>query len=234
MRFEEREIRYSVRDDLDLARWHVMNGTEEFVALFRHDNDFCRNVYDPTHHLVLDGCRLAEHRVQRRDNRHFEPRQQFDDVAAGLTAENPIFVLKGNNVESRAVQEFGRLDIIADRFVVNLEAHSRRIVVGAARIRHGDDAGLKIRPSCRDCPVKIMSKCSNSATARKIVPDERHTLKKFHLIVSRRPSFGQRLLERGKSVPAHRLRLPDVDRARLRETLQQVWNRAAARVRHEG
>ena len=53
MCFEEREIRYSVRYDLNLASWHVVNGTEEFVAFFRHDDDFCRNVHDPTHHVVL-------------------------------------------------------------------------------------------------------------------------------------------------------------------------------------
>ena len=64
------------------------------MACFRHDDDFCRNVYDPTHHVVLDGCRLGEHRMQCRDNRHFEARQEFDDVATGLTAENSIFVLK--------------------------------------------------------------------------------------------------------------------------------------------
>ena len=147
MRFEEREIRYSVRYDLDLASGHVMNGTEELVACFRHDDDFCRNVHDPTHHVVLDGCGLVEHGVQRRDNRHFKARQELDDVATGLTAEDSIFVLKGNNVESRAVKEFGRLDIIADRFVVNLETHSRRIVIGSVRIRHGDDTSVEIRHS---------------------------------------------------------------------------------------
>ncbi len=85
--------------------------------------------------------------MQRRDNRHFKARQELDDVATGLTAEDSIFVLKGNNVESRAVKEFGRLDIIADRFVVNLETHSRRIVIGSVRIRHGDDASVEIRHS---------------------------------------------------------------------------------------
>ena len=190
MWFEEREIRYSVRYDLDLASRHVMNGTEEFVALFRHDDDFCRNVDDPTHHVALDGRRFGEHRVQCRDDRHFESRQELDDIAAGLAAENPVFVLKRNNVESCAVQELGRLDIIADRFVVNLEAHSRRIVIGAVRIRHSDDAGLKIRPGGRDRPVKILGKCRDAAQARKIVPDEGHALKRFHLIVSRRPLFG--------------------------------------------
>src|ERR1700691_5033048 len=94
MRFEEWEIRNSVRYDLNLAVWHIMNSTEEFVASFRHDDDSCRNVDDPTHYMVLDGRRFGEHRVQFCDNRHFKPRQKFDDVAAGLTAENHIFVLK--------------------------------------------------------------------------------------------------------------------------------------------
>ena len=39
MRLEERKVGYSVRDDLDLASWHVMHGTEEFAAFFRHDDD---------------------------------------------------------------------------------------------------------------------------------------------------------------------------------------------------
>ena len=43
------------------------------------------------------------------------------------------------------VQEFGRLNIVVDRLVVDLEAHGRRIVIGAAGVRHGDDAGLQIR-----------------------------------------------------------------------------------------
>src|SRR5271155_331891 len=74
MRFEEREIWYSVWYDVSLARWHVMNGTEEFVAFFRHDDNSCRNVDDPLHHLALDGRWFGEHSVQCRDNRHFEAR----------------------------------------------------------------------------------------------------------------------------------------------------------------
>src|SRR6202043_2600780 len=71
--FEEWEIRYPVRYDLNLAGWHVVDGTEEFVALFRHDDDFCRNVQDPVHHVALDCGRLGEHRMQCGDNRHIQP-----------------------------------------------------------------------------------------------------------------------------------------------------------------
>jgi len=58
--------------------------------------------------------------IQHRDNRHFEARQKLDDVAASITSENPIFMLKRNGVESCAVQEFGSLDIITDPFVVKI------------------------------------------------------------------------------------------------------------------
>ena len=78
---------------------HVMNGTKEFAAFFRHDDDLRRSIDDPTHHVALDGRRLGEHRVKCRDDRHFEARQELDDIAAGLAAENSVFVLKGDNVE---------------------------------------------------------------------------------------------------------------------------------------
>ena len=100
MRFDERKVGYSVRNDLDLVRRHVMNGSKKFPAFFCHDDDFCRHINDPTHHVALDGCRFGEDRVKRSDNRHFEVRQELDDIAAGLPAENAVFVLKGNNVES--------------------------------------------------------------------------------------------------------------------------------------
>ena len=131
--------------------------------------------------------------MQRRDDRHFETRQEFDDVAAGLTAENPIFMLQGDNIEPCAVQEFGRLDILADGFFVNLKTHSRRIVVGAIRVRHGDDKGLKLWPRRRNRMMKIVSKRSDPASTRKMIPDERHAPKGSHLIVSGRPLFSAAL-----------------------------------------
>ena len=53
-----------------------------------------------SHHVALGRRRLGEHGVKGRDDRHFEPRQQLDDIAAGLAAENSVLVLKGNDVEA--------------------------------------------------------------------------------------------------------------------------------------
>src|ERR1700693_1079063 len=190
MRFEEREIRYSVRYDLNLAIWCIINETKEFAAFFRHDNDLARSIDDSTHHVALGGCRVGQYCVKCRDNRHFEPRQELDDIAAGLSAKNSVFMLKGNNVEASFVQELGRLNIVFEFFVMNLKAHSRWIVVGTAGICHCDDAGLKTGFSCRDCQMKIMGKGSDSADARKMIADEGQTLRQFHLAVSRRPFVG--------------------------------------------
>src|SRR5712691_6424182 len=190
MRFEEREIRYSVRYDLNLRIWGIIDETKEFAAFFCHDNDLGRSIDDPTHHVALGGRRVGKYRVKCRDNRHFEARQELDDIAAGLPAKNSVFMLKGNNVEACIVQELGRVNIIADFFVVNLKAHSRRIVIGATEICHCDDAGLKVRTSCRARQMKIMGKGSDSAAARKMIADECYTLDRFHRVISRRPSVG--------------------------------------------
>ncbi len=122
-----------------------MNGTEQFAAFFRHDDDFRRSVDDLAHHVALGRRRLGQDRVKCRDDRHFEPRQELDDIPAGLAAKNSVLVLKANDVEALIVQKLGGLNIIVDRFVVDLKAHRWRIVIGAAGVRHGDDAGFQIR-----------------------------------------------------------------------------------------
>ena len=76
-----------------------MNGTEEFLAFFRHNDEFRRHIDDPPHHVALGGLGVGEYGVKRRDNRYVEARQELDDIAAGLPAKNSIFVLKRNNIE---------------------------------------------------------------------------------------------------------------------------------------
>ena len=123
---------------------------------------------------------IVEHGVKRRDDRHFEAGQQLEDVSAGFAAKNPVFVLQANHVEVPVVQKLGGLDVLRDRFVVDLKAHGRRIVVGVARVRHRDDTCFQVRASGRDCPMNIMGKGRNSAATGKMITDERNSPERAH------------------------------------------------------
>src|SRR5687767_14108892 len=100
-----------------------MNGTKKLAPFLRHDYDLRRNIDDLSHHVALHGRRLREHRVERSDDRHFETGQELEDVASGLTTENPVLMLKASHVEACIVQGLGRTDIVADHVVADLEAH---------------------------------------------------------------------------------------------------------------
>src|SRR5688572_24948625 len=158
MRFKKWEVGYAVRNDFDLASWNVVDGTEKFVALLRHDDRFGRKLGDPAYDVALDGRWVGEHGVKRGDDRHFEAGQQLKDVSAGLAAKNPVFVLQANDVEMPLVQKLGGLHVLLDRFVVDLEAHGRRIVVAVASVRHRDDASFQFRANGRDRLMKVMGK----------------------------------------------------------------------------
>ena len=177
VRLEEGTIGYSVRDDLDLVGRLGVHGQEKLAALLRHDDDLRRNVDDLAHHVALLRRRLREHRVKRRDDRHFEAREELDDIAAGLAAENSVFVLKADDVEARSVQEFGGADIVVDRLFADLEADARRIVVGLIEDRSLRRRGLETRARRRDRLMKIMGECRDAAAARKMIADEGDPLK---------------------------------------------------------
>ena len=70
---------------------------------------------------ALRRCRLGKNRVKRRDDRHGQPREQRQDVAAGFAAENAEFVLQGNDVELAGIQEVGRAHVVLDSLVVDLK-----------------------------------------------------------------------------------------------------------------
>ena len=78
-----------------------------------------------------------------------------------------------------------------------------------------------------------MSKCSNTATAREEIADERDTLEEVSFDGFQAAVLIGSICLSNRSCHPHTPRLPGVDRARLREALQQVWKRFASRVRHE-
>ena len=146
------------------------------------------SVDDLAHHVALGGRRLREHGVERGHDRHFQARQQLDDIAAGLAAENPVLVLEARDVVAGAVQELGRPHVVTDHVVADLEADGGGIRIATTGVRHGDDAGLEVRPGRGHRPMQVVGEGRDPATTRKVIADERHTLEQIHLVVSKRLS----------------------------------------------
>jgi hypothetical protein len=55
---------------------------------------------------------------------------------------------------------------------MDMKADRRRIRVGPSRIRHRDDAGVKLRAAIRHRLVKIVSECCDPAATRKVIANK--------------------------------------------------------------
>ena len=107
---DEGEVGNAVRDDLDLLGRHADRRCRSSSrALLGHDDDAAPTAsMIALEHGALRRRRLGQDGVQRRDDRHGQPRQQRQDVAAGLAAEDAELVLQRDDVELAGVQEVGR------------------------------------------------------------------------------------------------------------------------------
>ena len=97
--------------------------------------------------------RLGQHRVQRRHHRHGQTRQQVEDVAARLTAEDAEFVLQADDVEPAGVQEVRGAHIVFELSSWICRPTSGGIVVGLTVIGHRHDGGVEIWPRTPRSPA---------------------------------------------------------------------------------
>jgi hypothetical protein len=89
-------------------------------------------------------------------------------------------VLEANNVGARFVQELSRFHVFVDVVVLNFQVYGFRILIGATRICHCYDAGLKIGTRRRNRSMKILSERGNATDARKMIADECYFLDWLH------------------------------------------------------
>jgi hypothetical protein len=129
----------AVRDDLDFLRRHSVFSHEELAGLVGHHDDGRRNIHNSTQHSVLLRAGLRQNRVQRRDDGHRQVREQRQDVAAGIPAEDPELVLQARDFVPTGVQERSGLHVIIEVLVCDLPAHDGWVVVVTPLVRHRYD-----------------------------------------------------------------------------------------------
>jgi hypothetical protein len=74
-------------------------------------NEAVRERGNLLHDNPLMGVWLAENRMQGRHHRHLQALQQPHDVAAGRAAENPVFMLKRDQINIAEIKKVGGIVI---------------------------------------------------------------------------------------------------------------------------
>jgi hypothetical protein len=107
--------------DLDLVIRHAIDVAQQFTALAGHHDDLRGHLDDALHHRSLSRRRRGQHRVQCRDDRHGQTRQQFQDMRPGFATENSEFVLQTDDVEPAGVEKRCAAHILLDAVVLDLQ-----------------------------------------------------------------------------------------------------------------
>ena len=110
--------------------------------------------------------------MQRRDERHVQPAQEFEDVCACSAAKDSIFVLKTNQIDIAEIQKVGGLPVGGEIVLGQFEAYSGRIAVALFRIVHWKSQQLGRAVFRVDGVAQIGRERRNSTLSRKIVADD--------------------------------------------------------------
>ena len=121
---------------------------------------------------MLLGAGVAEHGVQRRDDRHPQVAQQPHDVAAGRAAEDAVLVLQADDVGVGEVEEIGRPQVGVDLLLLDLEPDLRRVVVPLRNVvdRHHEAIGPGILGG--DRRAQVVGERRDPALPRQVIADE--------------------------------------------------------------
>ncbi len=137
-----------------------------------HDDQAIRQRRNLLHHRALIGIGITKHRVQGGDDRHMKAAQKLEDVRAGRSAENSVFVLQAYQINVAEIQEIRGLAIRNQLILGKLEAHAGGIGVTLWRIVHRQRQQFRGAIFSVNRVAQIRCKRGDSTPPRKIVPDD--------------------------------------------------------------
>ena len=173
IRGDERYIGNSMRDEVDLSQWRMINLLQHRLSPLSHNNQ-PRRVRDQfLHHTILVGVRLEKNRMKGRDHRRMQLTEQSQQVTTSRATENSELMLDRDNVHIAVVQEAGGAHVGRRILLLNLEANDVRILIGALDIvdRHRK-ASFSRMLRCHG-PEQVGGERGNAALARQVVAKKR-------------------------------------------------------------
>ena len=147
----------AVGDEVDLVGRQIVDLDQEANRLLTHHHHALGQLQQFVQHLLLRGRRLAQHRVERGDNRHLRLTYEAHQIAARNPAVDAVLMLNGEHVVPGAVHEIGGNDVSGGVAIGDLESNLLGVDV-TLTIAHGDhvdgQAWIKVGQRSREVCAK--------------------------------------------------------------------------------
>jgi hypothetical protein len=141
---DKRRVDNAVVYKSDFILGHGIDFLEEDGCLMAHHDQLVGQLGQPAHDVTIIRGGVLQHRMQRGHHRHAQIPQQFQQVAAGRTAEKSVFMLNADNVRLTDIEKLRRHAVVAQFVLTDLEAYLIGIKVpfGPVVHRRGPDVNV--------------------------------------------------------------------------------------------
>ena len=127
-----------MRDHIDLPVRHRIDFAKHLSRQFAHHHNAIGKLCNLFEHNSLICVRLAQHRVQRSHQRHFQSPQQRQHMAPGGAAIDAVFVLQADEIVAIEVEEIRRSLVRCNVLLFKFQPYFARIFVTRVRIVNGN------------------------------------------------------------------------------------------------
>ena len=169
----EGHVGNAVRDHIDLSRRNRIHFAQQLGREFAHDHQAIGELRNLFEHDALICIRLAQNRMQRSDQRHFQPAQQNQNVAARGPAVDAVFMLQADEIVAIEVKKIGGPLIRGNVLLRQFQAHLLRIIVAGIGIVDGDSEQASFAVFGCERGAQVGRERGNAALARQIIPHKR-------------------------------------------------------------
>ena len=170
----EGHVGYAVRDHIDLSAGNRIHFAQQLRRKFAHDHQAIGELRDLFEHDALICVRFAQNRMQRSDQRHFQPAQQSQNVAARGAAVDAVFMLQADQIVAIEVEKIRSPLIGGNVLLRQLQAHLFRIIVAGIGIVDGDGEQASFSVFGCERGAQVGRESGNATLARQIISNKRN------------------------------------------------------------
>ena len=131
-------------------------------------------MHQAAHDTDLSIVGLFENRMENRDYRHTDQRQQRQQVLPGRSAEDAELMLDDQAIRALIIDEGRGIDVRAEIMLANAPHHRTAAQRGVAGFSHRDHRDFRGRIEFQQGFYRIARECRDAAFARRVAPKHDH------------------------------------------------------------